>query len=78
MSDAVIIDAVRTPLGKGRRGGALAAPVHCPDSVDVHDSVRDVCEQFRRVEPPERLLRDEQRLPDHRRRVLHLLNLDLR
>jgi len=24
MSDAVIIDAVRTPLGKGRPGGALA------------------------------------------------------
>ncbi len=30
MSDAVIIDAVRTPLGKGRRGGALAG-VHPVD-----------------------------------------------
>src|SRR5438445_12383185 len=30
MSDAVIIDAVRTPLGKGRRGGALAG-VHAVD-----------------------------------------------
>ena len=30
MSDAVIIDAVRTPLGKGRPGGALAG-VHPVD-----------------------------------------------
>jgi acetyl-CoA acyltransferase len=30
MSDVVIIDAVRTPLGKGRRGGALAG-VHPVD-----------------------------------------------
>src|SRR2546425_3708457 len=30
MSEAVIIDAVRTPLGKGRRGGALAG-VHAVD-----------------------------------------------
>src|SRR5438034_6947874 len=37
----------------------------------------DVCssdlKQLGRVQPPERLLRDEQRLPNHRGRVLHLL-----
>src|SRR6058998_1793190 len=54
-------------------GDALGASVHCANSVDVHGSTRDVGEQFRRVEASERLLGDEQRLPDHRRRVLNLL-----
>src|SRR5438094_236184 len=54
-------------------GDALGPSVHCANSVDVHGSTRDVGEQFRRVEASERLLGDEQRLPDHRRRVLDLL-----
>src|SRR2546428_462840 len=47
-------------------GGALSAPVHCTDTVDVDHPARDVGEQLGRVEPPERFRRDEQRLPDHR------------
>jgi hypothetical protein len=39
-----------------RSGGhALGASVHCTDSVDVHDAAGDVREEFRRVEPAERL-----------------------
>src|SRR5437867_3386203 len=53
-------------------GDALGASVHCTNSVEIHDAARDVREQLRRVEPPEHLFCDEQRLPDHRRRVLHL------
>src|SRR5437899_847519 len=57
-----------------RSGGGLPlALVHRTYSVDVHDPARDVGKQLRRVQPPERLLRDEQRLPDHRGCVLHLL-----
>src|SRR5437016_1307962 len=54
-------------------GGLPLALVHRTYSVDVHDPARDVGKQLRRVQPPERLLRDEQRLPDHRGCVLHLL-----
>src|SRR5438034_8630548 len=57
-----------------RSGGGLPlALVHGTYSVNVHDPARDVGKQLRRVQPPERLLRDEQRLPDHRGCVLHLL-----
>src|SRR5437879_13291169 len=57
-----------------RSGGGLPlALVHRTYSVDVHDPARDVGKQLRGVETPERLLRDEQRLPDHRGCVLHLL-----
>src|SRR6266568_2637509 len=59
----------REPKG----GGLPLALVHRTYSVDVHDPARDVGKQLRRVQPPERLLRDEQRLPDHRGGVLHLL-----
>jgi hypothetical protein len=38
---------------------ALSAPVHCTDSADVDDTARYVGEQLRRVDPSERLLRDE-------------------
>jgi hypothetical protein len=54
------------------RGDSLRASVHSTHSVDVHDPARDIGQQLRRVEPPERLLRDEQPLPDDGRRVLHL------
>src|SRR6266700_2866098 len=57
-----------------RSGGDLiVSPVHGTHTVDINHAARDVREQLRRVETPEGLLRDEQRLPDHRRRVLHLL-----
>jgi hypothetical protein len=45
-------------------GDALSAPVHCTHSVDVDFAAGDVGEQLRRIEPPERFLRNEQRLPD--------------
>jgi len=42
-------------------------------SVDVDLAARDVREQLRRVEAPEGLLRNEQGIPDHGRRVLNFL-----
>src|SRR5262252_1851605 len=42
-------------------------------SVDVDHPARDVGEQLGRIEPAEGFLRDQRRLPDHGRRVLHLL-----
>src|SRR5215471_3877094 len=54
-------------------GDLLVASVHNTYSVDVDQTARDVGEQFGRIEPAEGFLRDQQRLPDHGRRVLHLL-----
>src|SRR5206468_788949 len=57
-----------------RSGGGLPlALVHGTHAVDINPAARGVREQLRRVQPPERLLRDEQCLPDPRRRVLDLL-----
>jgi len=57
-------------------GGLVVSPVHRTHTVDVDHAARDVREQLRGVEPLEGLLRDEQRLLDHRRRVLHLPRSD--
>jgi hypothetical protein len=54
-------------------GGLLFASVHCTDSVDVRHAIGHLRQELGRIEPTERLLRDEQRLSDDRRRVLHLL-----
>src|SRR5215472_16219418 len=54
-------------------GDFLLASVHSTYSADVDHAARDVGEQLGRIEPAEGLLRDQQRLPDHGRRVLHLL-----
>src|SRR5215467_15479555 len=54
-------------------GDRLLASVYRTYAVDVDLAARDVGEQLRRVEPPERLLCDAQGLPDHRPRILHLL-----
>src|SRR5262245_35320367 len=56
-----------------RSGGALLlASVYSMYSVDVDQAARDVGEQLGRIEPAEGFLCDQQRLPDHGRRVLHL------
>src|SRR5262249_54245381 len=54
-------------------GDLLVASVHNTYSVDVDQAPRDVGEQFGRIEPAEGFLRGQPRLPDHGRRVLHLL-----
>src|SRR5215470_2838007 len=57
-----------------KSGGALlVASVHNTYSVDVDHAARDVGEPLGRIEPAEGCLCDQQRLPDHGRRVLHLL-----
>src|SRR5258707_167200 len=56
-----------------RSGGGLLVTPLLSHSVDVYDALGDLREQFGRVEPAEALLRDEQGLPDHGRRVLHFL-----
>jgi len=50
-------------------GGLVVSPAHCTHAVDIDHAACDVREQLRRVEPPESLLRDEQRLLDHCCRV---------
>lgn len=54
-------------------GGEFAPPHHHTHSFGADSSARDVREQLSRIEPPGRVLGDEQDLPDHRRRVLELL-----
>src|SRR5499427_10147031 len=54
-------------------GDLLVASIHNTYSIDIDQTARDVGEQFGRIEPAEGFLRDQQRLPDHGRRVLHLL-----
>src|SRR5215813_7627885 len=54
-------------------GDLLVASVHNTYSVDVDHAARQVGEQLGRIEPAEGFLCDQQRLPDHGRRVLHLL-----
>src|SRR5215831_2624013 len=54
-------------------GDLLVASVHNTYSVDVDHAARQVGEQLGRIELAEGFLCDQQRLPDHGRRVLHLL-----
>ena len=51
----------------------LLASVHSTYSVDVDNAARDVGEQLGGIEPAEGFLRDQQRLLDHGRGALHLL-----